>query len=520
MAFEIERGLSFIVYGAGILGRIIQANLLGQGMRVACFLDRRAGVINAVEGTPVYAPEDPALSSELKAQPVIVAISDYFAHEVLAQMLFSNGFSQLIFKKDIIGGEHLHAVNALYDRLFDGVDVSGTCLELPVPQAAWAIANDQAFLHEQQGEVTAYLPMSLLFRSPERAWRYSPERHVLRDTSPEPAVHWTPHDYPFYLQDTLCRLFEAMQLGRDLNMAPTAQRNLSLKARVFAVDESVAGETAVRYVNHFQQMTRAMSVDPAFFVRHPAQVKWHEDGYFFILDGNTRLAFLFARGLTHAPCRMSADDYQHWVNQPAVSEVAAYLGAHKLAQVPTPIPHASFYHLPAMGESVRRTVLESVFEFLAERGQDFSGMRIADLRAGIGHFAQGFSRGGANVTALEPDAILFGLLQRLNTLLRCPDMLSMAVDWRDTVLPRHDCVLLIDCVSPGGALSEDDIRRLDNLTADCLFYEVGSLGEAEEVLARSSFDTYRVLCESVRFGAVRYLVVFTRDETQDWTKES
>jgi hypothetical protein len=147
-------------------------------------------------------------------------------------------------------------------------------------------------------------------------------------------------------------------------------------------------------------------------------------------------------------------------------------------------------------------------------------MCIADLRAGIGHFTQGFCRAGATVTALEPDAILFGLFQRLNRLLQCPDLLSMAADWRDTVLPRHHCVLLIDCVSPAGALSEDDIRRLDNMTADCLFYEAGSLGEAEEILSRSSFGTYRVLCESVRFGAVRYLVVFTRDETQDWIKET
>lgn len=520
MAVEIEPGQSFIIYGTGMLGRIIHANLLGQGMRVDCFLDRRAAAIGNVNGVPVYVPDDPALPLALKAQPVILAVSDYFAHEVLAQMLFSNGFSQLIFKKDVIGSEHRYTVNALYDQLFDGADVAGVSVEFVTPQAPWATSSDQAFIHEQQGLVIAYLPMSLLFRSPERAWRHSPERHVLRDTSPEPTVHWTLHDYPFYLKDALCQLFEAMQQGHGLNLAPTAQRNLKLKARVFAVNEAVADETVARYVSQFQQMTRALSLDPAFFLRHPVQVKWHEDGYFFILDGNTRLAFLFARGLTHVPCRMSAQDYRSWINQAAVSDVSDYLGRQMLSELPTPIPHACFYHLPAMNESVRRTALESVLGFLAYRKQDISTMRIADLRVGIGHFSQGLRRMGATVTALEPDAILFGLFQRLNGLLHSSGIHSLAADWRDAALSRHDSVLLIDCVAPAGRLSEDDVRRLDDITADCLFYEAGSLGEADEVLTHSSFGTYRLLCESVRFGVVRYLVVFTRDDTQDCIKES
>lgn len=509
MALEVDANQSFIIYGAGMLGRIMQANLLNQGMQVDCFLDQRAETIGNVGNIPVHTPDDPQLSNLQKRLPVILAVSDYFAHETLAEMLCRYGFTLLIFKRDLIGGEQRHAVNALYDRLFEGGRLAGMHVERYLPRIRETMPF-QAPLSEENGAITAYLPISLLFRSPRRAWSYSPERHVLHDTSPDPTAHWTLEDYPFYLNDPLCELFDSLRTGRGLQMAPVARHNMKLRERVFSVDNVLAGEMAARYVSHFQHMTKAFSLDPAFFVRHPAQVKWHERGYFFILDGNTRLAFLFSQGLTHVPCRMSAEDYWQWLKAPGLTEVTDYLQAHADVQVPTPIPHADFYPLPSQHENARRTALEAILDFLIDQDVALSRMRFADLRTGAGHFAQGLRRLGIEMTALEPDSVLFGLLQRLNVLLKCADIHSVEADWRTRELSLHDGVLLIDCVASPDPLSVKEIKQLDEMTASYLFYESFGFEEAEHVLAHSSFDTYRLLNESVRFGTVRYLVVFAR----------
>lgn len=519
MALEIEAGQSFIIYGAGMLGRIMQANLLEQGMRVECFLDRCAGPMREVEGIPVFTPSDPQLSSVQKKHPVILAVSDYFAHEALAETLVKHGFTLLILKRDLIGGEQRHAVNALYDHIFEGMSLTGMHIETYRPATAQRLPH-QIPLREENGSITAYVPVSLLFRSPTRAWKHSPERRVLRDTSPEPSQHWTLEDYPFYLNDTLCTLFESLRDGRGVQIAAVARHNLQLRARILQTDSVQAGEMAARYVDHFQHMTRALSLDPGFFSRHPVQIRWHEHGYFYILDGNTRLAFLYTQGHTHVPCRMRIEDYRQWLEAPGLGDVHDHLQTHADLRVPTPIPHADFYSLPVLHESARRTAFESVLAFLVAERCTLSGKRFVDLRAGAGHFAQGFHRLGAEVTALEPDTAMFGLLRRLNVSLRCAEIHALEADWRRSVLPGYDCVVLIDCVAPSQRLSEGDIQQLDKATGRYLFYEACGSDEVESIRAHSTFDDYRVLHEAVRFGAVRYLIVFMRGKPARETRET
>lgn len=511
MAVEITPEQPFIIYGAGILGRIFLENLRAQGLQVKCFLDRRADALSDIDGIPVQPLEASAFSQEQRRWIVVLAVSDYFSHETLALELFSVGFQNIVYKRDVIGNEYRHAVNALYDRIFNGESILGTVLTTPKPELPQARLEDRAFASEQHGMIIARVPITLLYRSPSLTWKYSPERLAFGNASAQMVGGWTREDHPFFLSNIQCELFQALLRGTDFDSEKFSCHNLELRGHFYGVDEEFSSQLMSQYLKHFRKMSLALSLDPDFFLRHPISVKWHESGYFFILDGNTRAAFLFAMGIGFVPCEMPAEDYHAWLNRGYLRPVIQYLNEYSITSLPTPVPHPYFYDFFDSAEGIIGSSLECILSYLGTQRVQFSGLSAVDLCAGVGFIAQGLARAGMQVTVLEADMYLAGLLPLMNRLLHCERNIRIVHgDWQAAKIDLHDIVVRVVNYGLPVSFSEQSFATLGRLTGRYLFCELDEYDDIENLLACSDFDKCTVLRVVFKFGRHQRLVAFSR----------
>lgn len=512
VAVEITQEQPFIIYGAGILGRIFLENLRAQGLQVEYFLDRRADVLSDIDGIPVVSLEGGAFSQEQRHWIVVLAVSDYFLHETLALELFRAGFQNIVYKKDVIGNECRYSVNNLYDRLFNGESIQGNVLVTPKPKLPQARLEDRAFVNEQNGMVIARLPMTLLYRSPSLTWTYSPERLAFGKDSTQMLEGWTQEDHPFFLSNIQCELFQALRRGTAFDSEALSCHNLELRRHFYGVDETFARQLVGQYLKHFQKMSLALSLDADFFLRHPLSVKWHENGYFFILDGNTRAAFLFAMGIGYVPCAMPVEDYHAWLNAGQLGAVIQYLNEYNVSSLSTPVPHPYLYDFSDGTEGISGSSLEIILNYLGAQHLKFSGLSAVDLCAGAGFIAQGLARAGMQVTALETDICLASLMPLMNRLLHCErNVRSVQGDWQACEIEPHDIVVRVVNDGSSTSLGKRLFATLGRLARRYLFCELDACDDIEEFLVCSDFERYAVLKETFKFDRHQRLVVFSRE---------
>ncbi len=91
-------GGAAILYGAGSVGRDVHALLHRHGVEVRCFLDRRAEPSAALDGIPVFRPEEAALTAEERRRlPVVISIFNRDADvPVIARNLAQLGYGRII----------------------------------------------------------------------------------------------------------------------------------------------------------------------------------------------------------------------------------------------------------------------------------------------------------------------------------------------------------------------------------------------------------------------------------------
>lgn len=513
----ITRNTQFIIYGAGVAGKIYSDRLREQGFKILAYLDCNAEKIKSMENTPVYVPDNDRISEKIKKKAVVlISLTNVFKHGAVAEMLYKKGYIYLVYKVCNLfqkRNRYYEEVNAVYENITNASfrsEIEGFSLPEFEREKESQIAD---FIGEFES-VNVKVPGDLLFGVTEKFYKEAVENEnqKLNELIPDKSLYY------FTISKDLMAFFSGTVPEKQwetyirlYHKHRNAMRGYSIGSEE---DDKKEFEQHLRdRYEIFQNMELRYALDAQFFEGSPSEVKWNSKGYFNIEDGNNRAAFLFAKGLFHLPCRMHREDYDKWLHKESLDKVIEICSQVKVMEYP--IPHPYFEGKLCRGVPFVYYKLKSICEFLYLNEIKLKGLRVLDIECKSGYFGQHFNRMGADVTAIDAESVYCTLSKAVNELLYANDI-EVLEGSCTKLCERQELFQLL--LAPEWVYDRDKLilHQLEQLTERFLILDIGlEYGSIQNILERTGFNSYKVLNTLVHYGRVIRIVLFIKGEISD-----
>ena len=356
--------------------------------------------------------------------------------------------------------------------------------------------------------VVAWIPVELLFS--ERA-----EDNVLDNYTEEwkaqnmewenhPLVCFKPYEslYRFLMRGerfpaVYCQWWQRLFTSRGLNSGLSDEELVEKRFREFMIMQG--------------ELNKGME----FFIQHPSVGHWNKNGYFNLLDGHHRAAFLYNSGLRKIPVRTPKVDYESWLNTEVAKKVHSIIKKQERFEFYQPVLNPYFMNLHPYREDYAKSRIHHMLEYFGNTR--FTNRTVLDVGACLGYFGQMFARMGAKVTMIEHDPIHFELLDELNKLLYVDcEMVRQPFEDYETS-QTYDIAIMLTVFYP---YMEDEVVKmkfLDNINRyvkGILIWESGDRAdyEKEQIMKYTKFKTFEHLCYTYATGKFRELGIFFVNE--------
>jgi hypothetical protein len=321
-----------VLYGAAYLGTLVHRYLAGF-CSLAAFLDKRAAELGSYLGLPVYAANSAAIKDKAGCV-VVVCVKNIFDHEGIVEELTREGYSHIVYMPPDnsplqYADEALPAqLRQLYNAVIDHT------LQLPcqVPGVAGQLAprwQAHGVVDEDGETVTAMIPTAFVYtdRAKNKAsslWAdipvafLAPHLQLFRYFEGEPDANgeWYIEDY----------CVPAARATGDFKRTDRWRQNILDNRRMV-----------------YEQMCTEWDLDPGFFSRNAPRAVWNSAGHFNLMSGKHRAIFLLSKGAYLMPLKLARQDYEAFLNRPALEKAMAYVQSHAMLQMPWPVMHPYFY---------------------------------------------------------------------------------------------------------------------------------------------------------------------------------
>lgn len=259
-----------------------------------------------------------------------------------------------------------------------------------------------------ESHVIAWIPIELLFSEK----REDNDLNDITDAWIEQNTRW--ENLPLIAFAPYQNLYQFCMYGREYpRLYCQWYQDLFLTR---GITSGLSDEKLVEMRFHeFEWMQNQFNQGMNFFIEHPAAAKWNKCGYFNLIDGHHRAAFLYHSGVTRIPVQITVHDYELWCNRPAVEEVQRIICKQGRTEFYQPILNPYFLRIHSHRENYAKSRLHHFLEYF--QNTRFVGKRILDIGANLGYMGQAFDRMGAEVTLIEPDTFHYELTIALNQLL-------------------------------------------------------------------------------------------------------
>lgn len=397
----ITRHTPILIYGYGTRGVRISSILHNHGLHVEAYIDRNAArYAGQAIDYMIYGLDDiGSRKIDFSKSVVILAVTNVFEHENIANTLNKIGFKFIIYKSfqsNVFG----RRCNELYDRV---VDIFGALSieNMDVPEFESAGETNEMAVIDQE-TVMAVVPVNLLFGVTKKLYFES-----LRFKSSELVDKIADKSILYF---NISRgLFSYFMKEQDINKWKRYFEIYAANRIAQTFDDAGEripdGEDLERHLNEryivYQNMEKLFSRSVDFFYQNPPSVIWNEKGYFNIEDGNNRACFLLNKGIYEIPCRMRKRDYEAWFNSnekiERVQEVLRRTGLSLRAA----IPHHSFSEYTVKYYTWSYQKLECICGWLWENEITVVNASVLEMCSQNDLCGQHMARMGADVTSIK-----------------------------------------------------------------------------------------------------------------------
>ncbi|MCM1258665.1 MAG: hypothetical protein NC307_12525 [Roseburia sp.] len=352
--FDIEKDSEIYFYGYSQFDLVKDkySSMLAEGYKIIGFIDKRAYDVRKI--VSCWSPEEFFRIHRNNQDIVIVfLLQNGLQHEKIAENFIEEGYKKILFLPSDMETEAKRKMYGIYNAFLEG-EYKNLC---GIPEANEVLRESTVCRQiSNVGEkwITCFVPVELLFSYGENQL-YGNEN--IRFCIPYRELY----DYLYGKSETCFRYLDYMEKNNG-------EEFLRDRRKLFLSFE----------------YERNLGMD--YFVETAAFVKWNDKGYFNIIDGHHRAAYLAYRGYVQIPVRMEKKDFSSWENGEQVAE------RNDLSDLPCPIPLPRFWNRKCNFEPRWQQVIDFFFVSLVHREK--SEIQFLEVDENFGYYARFFQRTG------------------------------------------------------------------------------------------------------------------------------
>lgn len=358
---RIKAECNFVIYGAATTGAIMYRNLIEQGYRVSCFLDRRYDEIHSYLDLPVRSVKD-FTQEEDKNIIIIIAIKNVFAHEDIASQFVDQGFHYIVYKSlDLIKGEPAQKdmlLGKIYDDIFSGKVITDVCI--PATQSTGFAAFEDSTQRETNNEfVYAKIPAAFVFSD-----KYE-------DTS----IIWNAVNIMGLISHL--DFFKCIQGDTEKCYDDYLTYCYAAAERSGGIltSDRWAESVLENRINVYQNMELEEQFNPYFFDESAPLATLNENGVFNIHSGKHRMIYQVINGRMFLTLKLSKKDYMQWKNAETAQAIYQYLQEHRIRKLEVPIMNPYFYKFPCDNMMfyyhMQKEVVNCIYRYFYQKKKSF-----------------------------------------------------------------------------------------------------------------------------------------------------
>lgn len=455
----------FILYGVSDVAFRFQRYLQQQGKVVKAYFDRRAKELGDIGSIPVYElGTEPFLESQKSNCIVILCFQDALQHEQVVKQLHKNGYKKVLYLP--MGSDGLKNNYTLLRNLF--MDFShGEVIEWNnIPEYEekenTELKCESAVIRKSESYITFRCPYPLLFcGTPELNGEINRKLNNIDWVQKYANKNIICLDYYF-------ELFEYLSLG-------IGSCNTYIKAHG-------ANRNITEFISNRKQLLTQYAMEIArgsdFFDNSPIEVVWNKKGYFNIVDGHHRAAFLIIHEMYYLPVITRISDYDTYFQSNILKKINIDFVR---TRINCPILHPSFFDVRNDNEPILFYYYRIIFQYFFNNRLNMDSILDASLYDMF--FAREFKRMGCGFVAAlnnvqNKNAIIF------NKLLHSDDISLIDVEERKQVF---DCIILSSELNFTKS-KKNDIQWINQICNSTLILECDNSNAVSIILKNSDFQ--------------------------------
>lgn len=336
-SFSITRDSKIFIYGAGMFGRENAECLRLSGFKIEGFIDQHADLIKKnINTCPVYTLKIFSMKFTCKDCIIIVCVHNALWHNEIAHTCKKLGLEKIIFlpTNNFYNQE---VVSRLYD-VYNACCISHDYTKLENIPYYGNLFNinynyKKLIIREYNDDIVCIVDSHLIFSTP-----YNPavddnlkEHELIQFYSDIPLSCMEPHI-------NLFRYFLGHQAYPDLYLK-------LYKAPHNTFDESTDADFLEDRRKLFELYQRELNFGMEYFRDAPVKISWNSRGYFNIIDGHHRAAFLYTKDIRYIPVQMKKKDFFLWYKLHDVTKLGDYILANGIEMIQAPVSNLAFYRL-------------------------------------------------------------------------------------------------------------------------------------------------------------------------------
>ncbi len=331
--FKLAQDEPIVIYGAAAIGLIFYDICKELHIPVLGFMDKRGDEICELQGLSVWDVEGSEVINLDKNTIIFVAVKNVFEHDNIVRKLLSKGFSNIIYRPyAVIKGAGSRDEELLYETYTMLMNKELVKANIPKTFAVHSYEyKDYSTIKKLEGERVIYVPAEILFTDKKK------NKQVRWNWLDLPIMSLIPHIDFFRWMNRQEEYCPEKYLQFCINAA-------KVKGQIKITErwkENVIKNRADVYAN----MNEALERDPDFFIRNAPIARWNAKGYFNLVSGKHRAAFLVSKGRQYIPLRITEADYDKWIDLSQMGLIVEKLKKENVYEVHAPIEHPFFYNI-------------------------------------------------------------------------------------------------------------------------------------------------------------------------------
>lgn len=349
--YVIDKNTEIYCYGAAAIGKIVLRN--NPQLHICGFIDARGKEIGTMCEKPVFSWEN--ISEINKDAVVIVTVKNVFEHEDIAYRLHQAGYERIIYKPKAVlegkGSTNERILSDLWDRIVNK-ELQLPFVRTPLYEDSVDYEfSDQAKIREEGEEITAYVPVELIYTNDTTDFWGDINIQALY-----------PHIYFF-------RSLENKEGGETEDYLEFCEGSAT-KLGDIVISDSWRSNVLRNRTMIYEQMSLSRDIDPDFFVRSAPTAEWNPKGYFNLTGGKHRASYLTATGHRYLALKVSRKDYENWLDDAAARALRERIAAEKIRRLPQKELHPYFYKFPHEEPVYYETFQGEVLRRLCRRAKE------------------------------------------------------------------------------------------------------------------------------------------------------